>query len=43
MKSLRKISPIEHRLQIRQLQIDCSRANYFEKVRLQMLLGQLFA
>jgi len=43
MKSLRKISPIEHRLHVRSLNIDYAPANYFEKVRLEMLLGQLFA
>jgi hypothetical protein len=43
MKSLRKISPIEHRLHNRSFNIDCAPHNYFEKMRLEMLLGQLFA
>jgi len=43
MKSLRKISPIEHRLHNRSFNIDYAPANYFEKARLEMLLGQLFA
>lgn len=43
MKSLRKISPTEHRLHIKSFNIDCAPHNYFEKARMEILLGQLFA